>query len=331
MYKKLSLDELIKIDTKFVPHLVWIIQKERYQGVNDFFKYAFKEGNELLFFEKGHLLVKMILKDNIISIFDDVEKIEIEVPADNKGKLNDLVKKFIIKKGRLSGQKTIEELLMEKFTTGAFLADLWKPYLVYDIETELIKGDFKKTEYYLWYSFEEIEPGKGKYECILKEDLEKFVEKMLNFDGYIVGFNQIFFDNPVCIYNLGLSEDKIQILNEKSIDLFVFVYQLTQKRIGLNKICDALVNVTKTLDSGADVESLRADWKNTWNQKILEKVKTYCKNDVRMTTLLFFYFLHFKKIFMDDEEYTFTIDDLIHHEKDMKEEKEVKIQEQRLF
>ena len=66
----------------------------------------------------------MILKDNIISIFDDVEKIEIEVPADNKGKLNDLVKKFIIKKGRLSGQKTIEELLMEKFTTGAFLADL---------------------------------------------------------------------------------------------------------------------------------------------------------------------------------------------------------------
>jgi len=42
-----------------------------------------------------------------------------------------------------------------------------------------------------------------KYEYIDQEGLKKFVEKMVNFDGYIVGYNNIGFDNPVCIYNMG--------------------------------------------------------------------------------------------------------------------------------
>ena len=41
-----------------------------------------------------------------------------------------------------------------------------------------------------------------EYTAIMKEDLKAFVDKMLNFDGYIVGFNQIWFDNPVVCYNL---------------------------------------------------------------------------------------------------------------------------------
>jgi hypothetical protein len=39
------------------------------------------------------------------------------------------------------------------------------------------------------------------YEYIDADTLKEFVQKMLERDGYIVGFNNIRFDNPVCIYN----------------------------------------------------------------------------------------------------------------------------------
>jgi len=43
----------------------------------------------------------------------------------------------------------------------------------------------------------------------------------------------------------------------------------------------------------------------------LEEFKRYCKNDVRMTALIFLYFMHFKKIFIEGEEVTFTLEDII--------------------
>jgi hypothetical protein len=72
---------------------------------------------------------------------------------------------------------------------------------------------------------------------------------MLDFDGYIVGFNSIAFDNIVSVYNGEGNDDDIKKLNEKSIDLFLFVRATTGKRLGLNKIAEALVNVSKTITS----------------------------------------------------------------------------------
>ncbi|MBQ9553452.1 hypothetical protein IJU97_00340 [bacterium] len=43
----------------------------------------------------------------------------------------------------------------------------------------------------------------------------------------------------------------------------------------------------------------------------MDEFKKYCKNDVRMTALVMFYFLHYKKIFIDDESFEFTLDDFI--------------------
>jgi hypothetical protein len=70
-----------------------------------------------------------------------------------------------------------------------------------------------------------------EYECVMQEDLKEFVDRMLAFDGYIVGFNQIWFDNPVSIYNVGYGQVEIDELNRKSIDLYVFFLHLTKKRI----------------------------------------------------------------------------------------------------
>ena len=191
---------------------------------------------------------------------------------------------------------------------------LWKPYLVYDIETALISWEVSSQnfpEYYLWFSMEELEPGKMTYSCIMKEDLLRFVQKMLDFDGYIIWFNQIYFDNPVSVYNAWLTDKEVEILNKKSLDLYVFFQQLTWRRMWLNKISDSLVWVKKTLDSWADVESLWKERNNTADNKILKKIQEYCKNDVRMTALVLLYLLHFKKVDMDNEDYTFDIQKVI--------------------
>ncbi|MDR0860918.1 MAG: hypothetical protein LBO09_08350 [Candidatus Peribacteria bacterium] len=76
---------------------------------------------------------------------------------------------------------------------------------------------------------------------------------MLNFDGYIVGFNQIYFDNPVSVYNVNMdavaTAEAIKTLNEKSIDLYLFVRTLTGRRnLGLNRLATDLVGESKNLE-----------------------------------------------------------------------------------
>ena len=313
MYKRFSLEELSTIQNNFIPHLYKYIQQERCQGVNDFFKFAFREGNEVFYFERGNVAFKVALENNTFSLTDEVDKIQVQIPADHKWGLNDLVKKFVIKKQRQIWQKSIEQILMEAFKSGGFSHILGKKYLVYDIETSMIGDRLEDTEFYIGYSMEELNDGSMHYECILKENLNEFVEKMLTFDGYIVGFNQIWFDNPVSVYNAGGSQTDIDALNAKSIDLYVFIQQMTKKRIGLNKLSEALIGISKTLESGADVETMRNQRKQTGEEDILNEIKKYCKNDVRMTALLFMYFLYFKKIYIDEQEYLYDIPTFIEY------------------
>jgi hypothetical protein len=57
------------------------------------------------------------------------------------------------------------------------------------------------TEFLLGYAME-VRDGKMVYDYIDKDGLKAFTQKMLEFDGYIIGYNNIAFDNPVCIHNI---------------------------------------------------------------------------------------------------------------------------------
>lgn len=100
MYKKFSLEELTNIQNEFLPHLYKIIQQEKCQGINDFLKVAFREGNELFYFERNIITFKISLKEQMLHFMDEVEKIEVEIPIDHKGGLQDLLKKYLTKKHR---------------------------------------------------------------------------------------------------------------------------------------------------------------------------------------------------------------------------------------
>ena len=49
----------------------------------------------------------------------------------------------------------------------------------------------------------------------------------------------------------------------------------------------------------------------TGDKKLLEAVKKSCKNDVKMTLLLFLYLLKYKKLYDEGEEITFTDEDIL--------------------
>lgn len=336
MYKKFTLEELSTIQNNLIPHLHTIIQREKCQWVNDFFKVAFHEWSEVMYFDRWNPLITIQLIDNRIHITDEVDNIQIQVPVNEKGDLNRLMIRYVSKKQRQIWQKTIEQILMDAFVQWKFYDILWKPYIVYDIETALISWEVSEKnfpEYYLWFSMEEKEPGKMTYSCIMREGLEEFVQKLLDFDGYIIWYNQIYFDNPVSVYNVWLTKKEVDILNEKSLDLYVFFVQLTGRRMWLNKVSDSLVWVSKTLDSWADVEGLWKERKWSNNNKILKKIQEYCKNDVRMTMLVLLYLLHFKKVDIDNFDYIFDIKEFIELAKytDKKSVENVSIKNNSLF
>ena len=74
--------------------------------------------------------------------------------------------------------------------------------MVYDIETDTNISNLKETKFLLAYAMYPVDNNKMTYEYVDQKGLNDFVQKMLDFDGYIVGFNSIAFDNIVSVYNV---------------------------------------------------------------------------------------------------------------------------------
>ncbi len=215
--------------------------------------------------------------------------------------------------------ESVEQTLTKAFESGELGNINGKDYLVYDIETSYANNDLRTLEFYIWSAYV-VQWWKGVFRSIERDNLSKFLEFMLEFDGYIIGFNSLAFDNPVTLYNalasLGpIDEDeyatKLSILDQKSLDLFQFVQKLTKVRMWLNKLSRALVGVGKTLESGKEAEVL---WKQyeQWDDKAMKTLKEYCKNDVKMTYLSLRYILYYKKLSLNDDDITYTVEEFVH-------------------
>lgn len=314
MYKRFSIEDIKKIQNNFIANLYNVVRKENCISIIDFFKKIFKEGDDIYYFNRSETLFKFSQKDNNIIISDEKEKIEIVLDENKKRELQNLFKEYMMKKNKSnhnSNQKSIEQILLDAFNDWWYSTINNKKYLVYDIETTWSLENLKEVKFSVAYSMEPNEQNKMTYEYISRENLKEFVQKMINFDWYIVWFNNIRFDNPVCIYNVWLSDEETKILNEKSIDLYVLISSISGKRMWLNKVSEALVGVSKTLESWAEWETLFQKYLETWEEEYLETLKKYCKNDVRMTALVFLYLMHFKKIYIEWDEITFSMEDII--------------------
>ena len=310
MYKRFTLDELKTVQNTFISNFYGVLKKEHCMMASDLFKKIFREWNEIYYMYRGDFTFRFQNNNEEYVLMDEKEKVQVILDEQGKREFQGMVKNYILKKEKTNGQKSIEQILLDEFHTGKYSTIWWKNYMVYDIETDTNIENLKETKFLLAYAMHPTAGNKMTYEYISQEWLKDFVQKMLDFDWYIVGFNSIAFDNMVSVYNVEWSDDDIKKVNEKSIDLFLFVQAMTGKRLGLNKIAEALVNVSKTLTSWAEWEVLYKKYIEENDVEALEEFKRYCKNDVRMTMLIFLYFMHFKKLFIEGEEITFTLEDL---------------------
>ncbi|MCX6823943.1 MAG: ribonuclease H-like domain-containing protein [candidate division SR1 bacterium] len=311
MYKRFTLDELKTVQNTFISNFYSILKREHCQMASDLFKKIFREGNEIYYMTRGDFTFRFQNNNEEYTLMDEKQKIQVVLDEQGKRDFQSMVKNYILKKEKITGQKTIEQILLDEFHTGKYSTIGGKNYMVYDIETDTNIQNLKETKFLLAYAMYPTGGNKMTYEYVDQEGLKAFVQKMLDFDGYIVGFNSIAFDNMVSVYNVGGSDEDIKKLDEKTIDLFLFVRAMTGKRLGLNKIAEALVNVSKTLTSGAEGEVLYKKYIEENDLDALEEFKRYCKNDVRMTMLVFLYLMHFKKLFIEGDEITFTLEDLV--------------------
>lgn len=313
MYKKLTLEQANNINTWFFKNLQNLYKNQRYTTLKEFLKDIWKNWDQVYFFESANPVFRFTKKDNKYIITDEVEKIEILL---NEEELNSM-HRFLKDEKKITkikkDNKTILESLIEDFENWNLCNIKEMPYIVYDIETIWDMNNLKKMKFMLWYSALSQDDHKNniKYKLVSQDNLKKFVDYLLDFDGYIVWYNNIYFDNPVIIYNIWYTDKEIQLLNQKSIDLFLFIRNLTWRRLGLDKVSSALISVSKTLSSWLEWTKLLIEYEKTWDKKLLTKVQNYCKNDVKMTLGVMLYLMKYQNLYLDGEEINYDINDLI--------------------
>lgn len=318
MYKKMNLSSLTSIKNSFLTNLKDVYTKERCSHFKEFLKHCFKQGNKIYFFSGSKPILRGIKKDDQNFIFfDEQEKIEVELDNDAISQLNNLLKNERQIKKMVQNNKSIMETLIDAYQAGEYTTINGKPFLVYDIETTTPSTqNLRLYEFLIAYSINSVEKGKTlPFRFIDTDKITKFVQFLDSFDWYIVGFNNIWFDNPVSVYNTHMVSDQEQALidriNKKSIDLFLFIRHLTGKRVWLNKVSNAFIGLQKTLESWAEWWDLFRRYKEENDLVARKTFKEYCKNDVKMTLLVLLYLMHYQKISLDEQEFSFSLDDLI--------------------
>lgn len=314
MYKQFTLDELTKVNTGFFDHLHSIYTKKHHVFFKAFLKEMMKEGKRLYFFERNKPLFRIqLLHDGRYRFVDEQEKLELFVNEDGVNQMHNLLKNKGQMKAMQRDNKTILNQLLYEFQQGQWNLVQDKPFVVYDIETTYTGNGIHDQYFEMAYSISSSDDNNDvlQYKYIDRDAMQRYTDYLLDFDGWIVGYNQIGFDNPVMIANLGYSKEQLEILNKKSIDPFLFLYKLLGKRMKLSVVAQALVTSGKTLESWAEWSKLLEQWKNTGDKKALSKVKKYCKNDVQITLGVFLSLIKNKKINIEGKTYEFTIEDII--------------------
>ena len=336
MYKRFSFNDLQSIKNNFFSHFERVAKKEKCLHVKDFCKTVFKQWSSTYYYFRWEPQFICHKNDNRYSFIDPIDSIEVIVENDQLPQFSQLFKTYLTKNKGKNESQTIEQILMNAFSQWEFNTIKDKPYLVYDIETDGDVFDVTQQKFIMAYAAQPWEDNKMKYEYIDEAKLPSFVQQLLDFDWYIVWFNNISFDNPVIVHNIKWSQEMIDELNRKSLDIFTFLYHSTGKKIWLNKVSSALVSVWKTLDSWLEWVWLYKQYLKTWDQKLLNTFKAYCKNDVKMTILVLLYLIHYKKLHIEWQEVEFSLQDLISKwatpiGEDVKEQTEESPQNQSIF
>lgn len=299
MYKRMSIDDLLQVQTWFFERLRTMQSKEWHMSFLWFLKFRFADANRIYIFEKNRPYMRFYCsKEWVVRIVDETEKIDISMDKEWMERLHNILKDTWKMRSVAANQSMLEQLLQE-YREGKHRLIAWKPYLVYDIETTL--QPWNPTHFEMSY---DIASGDDHtealdYTYVDQTTMKALADRLLAYDWWIIGYNNISFDNPVLLKNCWYTQEQIDLLNEKSLDPFVLFQKLTWRRMSLSNVASALIGAWKTLSSWMEWEELLKKYKETGDEKTLRKVKEYCRNDVEITLWVVLYLLAYKKVHFD--------------------------------
>lgn len=160
--------------------------------------------------------------------------------------------------------------------------------ITFDIETANILPSFARSDFLkLELAVVAIhDSSTDEFTSYTKEELPK-LWPILEKADVLIGYNSDAFDVP--LLNKYYPGDLAKI---RSVDLLIEVYNVLGRRLRLQNLAEATLKVGKSGDGLKSVE-----W---WQQGLVEKVKEYCIQDVRITRNLYDYALEHGKLKFKD-------------------------------
>ncbi len=306
MYKQLSVDELLQLNTNFFANLKTLYTRQNFQYFQQFMQKTLEDAQRAYFFDGNKPAFRVQRQpNNGFSLVDEKEKIELCCDQEWISRIHNLLKDVQVMRS-ITSNRSLFETLLQEYREGKYHEIAGKPYVIYDIETTMwsgIRNQFFEMAYSITTSDELLEDGKLPYRYVDADSAKKYADYLLNFDGRIIWYNSIGFDNPVLLDNIDYGEDALLQLQMKSLDPFLLLRKLTGRRMSLNNVSETFLGIGKTLSSGMEWQQLLLDYKKTGNEKLLTKVKEYCKNDVHITLGVMLYLLHYKNVMLDGNSY----------------------------
>lgn len=303
MYKRISLDELMSVQTEFFDHIAKLQKKRGCMYFRDLVRMTCEDSPRTYFFERSRPFFRLYKNWEEYRLVDEVEKLDLRLWADEMNRLHNFMKDQWKLKS-VTRNQSMMDVLLEAFASWSHKKILGKPFLVYDIETTFGEN-IKWQQFEMLYSIDSSVDHSHwlEYEYVDNDTVEQYARKVLDFDGWIIWYNSLHFDNPVLCKTVGYSQEQLLTIQKKSLDPFKLLHALTWRRMSLSNVAKALVWVWKTLWSWAEWSEFLKKYKETWQERYLEKVKEYCKNDVEITLWVLLYMLEYQHIQLDGKQY----------------------------
>ena len=229
MYKRYDYEQLQTFGGSFFYNLKKILKQENARQIQDFLKNQFTFGDETYYREGSDALFRFKKNQNddgVSYVFiDEKEKIELLVDTNVIKKINSFLKS---KNSHIKGDNVMD-VLFQEYQEEKYRTINNKPYIVYDVETLYATASLKGLAFELGYTITSSESNEifdKQFKYVDKESIKKYVDYLLDFDGYIIGFNNIGFDNIVIAYNADYGQDVIDKLNSKTIYIFYYLWQI---------------------------------------------------------------------------------------------------------
>ncbi len=170
-----------------------------------------------------------------------------------------------------------------------------KDFLVFDLETQksaeevggwsnikdmkfsvAVVWDSKKNDFFTYYH--------DRQRCQLQELVDH-----LCCGSRVIGFNHLYFDYEVLLgYYKGSEQEALlaKLESQKNLDLLIAIHKKIGKRVRLDNVASATLEIGKSAD-GLDALAWYKKYQETADETYLEKIATYCQQDVKVTRDLY--------------------------------------------